>query len=342
VLALWDESVLEKPESHLAQALSPVRSSKAARLCRLRPGYYRPPGAPVFVPGLHWMALLFIGRSGPPCVAAMSWWGTRASSSSAPWLHTRSSVKSTLLAQCRQQFGSLLLHIFDRGFAGAPWLQELHEAQARFVLRWPKDYKLCDSKLCDSTAEERKAWQHLRGKRSWEQQLLPDARRRQMRKTGVVALRVFHAAYGAGEKPLWLVAARAGSGREPWYLLTNERVETPEEAWRIVRAYARRWQIEMSLRFCKSELALESPRLWSWERRLKLLMIVTLAYAFLLGLLRLPEEWREKLLRHWCHRTGKRSRETPTPLYRLRVALARLFQAHPPDFAAYPAHQSSG
>lgn len=91
----------------------------------------------------------------------------------------------------------------------------------------------------------------------------------------------------------------------------------------------------MSFRFQKSELALESPRLWNWERRLKLLLMVTLAYAFLLALLRLPPEWRQQMLRRWCHRTGKRSRHTPTPLYRLRQALSNLFAAHPPDFATY-------
>ena len=112
-----------------------------------------------------------------------------------------------------------------------------------------------------------------------------------MRKIGVVAVPVFHAAYGAGQEPLWLVASRPGKGREPWYLLTNEPVENAQAAWRVVQAYARRWQIEMSLRFNKSELALESPRLWSWERRLKLLMLVTLAYAFLLVLLRLLRLW---------------------------------------------------
>ena len=53
--------------------------------------------------------------------------------------------------------------------------------------------------------------------------------------------------------------------------------------------YARRWQIKMALRFNKSELAIDSPRVWSWERRLKLLMIVTLVYAFLLRLLCEPQ-----------------------------------------------------
>ena len=51
VLVLWDESVLEKPESQHAEGLSPVRSSKAARLTRIKPGYYRPPGPPVFCAG---------------------------------------------------------------------------------------------------------------------------------------------------------------------------------------------------------------------------------------------------------------------------------------------------
>jgi hypothetical protein len=43
-----------------------------------------------------------------------------------------------------------------------------------------------------------------------------------------------------------LSGGSTGSGREPWYLLTNERILTPEDAWQIVFAYARRWQVEMS------------------------------------------------------------------------------------------------
>ena len=50
-------------------------------------------------------------------------------------------------------------------------------------------------------------------------------------------------------------------------------------------AYARRWQVEMCYRSCKTDLAMESPRLWFWENRLKLLLMVSLAYALLLSLL---------------------------------------------------------
>jgi hypothetical protein len=106
---------------------------------------------------------------------------------------------------------------------------------------------------------------------------------------------------------------------------------TEQDAWNVVFAYARRWQIEMTWRYNKSELACESPRLWSWENRLKLLLMGSIVYAFLLTLL--DESWsalRGWLLRYWCHRTGKRCRQAATPLYRLRWALSRLWLTYPP------------
>jgi hypothetical protein len=172
-LLLWDESVWEKPESTAPEGLGSVRSAQAARRKRIKPGFYTPPGPPVFVPGLQWLSLLLLGRSGPPVLAKMRGWTPR------------------------------------------------------------------------------------------------------------------------GE-----------------------------------RAYARRWQIERSFRFTKSELALQSPRLWFWENRLKLLQRVSLAYAFLLGLLQ-PElhALRAALLRGFCPRTGKRSRDVSTPLYRLRAAICFLWMS---------------
>ena len=73
VLAIWDESVLEKPESITLEGLCPVRSSKAARLRRIKPGFYNPPGwLPVFVPGLRWLTVMRwrgcrVLLSWPPC-----------------------------------------------------------------------------------------------------------------------------------------------------------------------------------------------------------------------------------------------------------------------------------
>lgn len=313
----WDESVLEKPESRYAEGLCPVRSSKAGRLTARKPGYNRPPGRPIFVPGLPWASLLLLGREGPPCVATMHWWTTRGVQAS-----DRRREEAALLRQAATRWGPRVLHLWDRGFAGSPWLSVALALPVRFVLRWPKKYH-----LRDATGQERPAWQILRGKRSWTQRHLWDGRRRCWRTTGVVATMVWHPQH---PQPLWLVVARRGQGESPWYLLTTEPIQTADDAWAVVLAYARRWQIELVWRYGKSELALESPRLWAWERRHKLLMLATLAYAFLLSLLDPGlHALRQHLLRHWCHRTGKRSQETPTPLYRLRSALSRLWLAHP-------------
>jgi hypothetical protein len=327
VLVLWDSSVWEKPESIALEGLGSVRSSKAARLKRIRKGYYSPPaGPPVFVPGMHWISLLLMGRSGPATLAAMRWWTTRGAHA-----EEQRQVERELLLQCTQSWGAAVLHVFDRGYAGAPWLQELSAAGARFVIRWQTKYR-----LQDVTGEERPAWQFARGQRTQDHRVIWDTRSRAYRRMGVVAIPVRHWAYSG---PLWLVVSRRGPGHKPWYLLTNEEADTARGAWRVILAYARRWQVEMAWRFGKSELAMESPRLWFWENRLKLLWMVSLAYAFLLSLLD-PElkTLREALLRRFCPRTGKRSREVSTPLYRLRTAICFLFLS----LRTLPQPQSSG
>lgn len=317
-LAIWDESVIEKPESLALEGLCPVRSSKAQRLTRLKPGYYRPPGAPIFVPGMQWVGLWLTGLGGQATVAALRWWSSRGKFAS----HKRTE-EGALWQEVTVRWGPRVWHLFDRGFAGTPWLSLLLAAQAPFILRWPKRYHLVTGQ-----GREVPAWQIARGKRSWGQIEVWDAKRHCPRQVGLLALSVTHPTFP--DSPLWLVVARRKK-LAPWYLLTNQPVTTLAQAERVVRAYARRWQIEMGWRFCKSELAFQSPRLWSWANRCKLLLIATLAFAFLLSLLPpSAEPLRRWLLRFWCHRTGKRSRATATPLYRLRSALSRLWATFPP------------
>ncbi|HEX2170951.1 MAG TPA: transposase [Dehalococcoidia bacterium] len=314
VWVLWDESVLEKPESRVLPGLCAVRSRKAERLKRRRPGFVRPPTfRPIFVPGMNWLALLVIGLSGPPRLAAMRWWSTHG-----PRAEDKRAVEADWLLRCTETWARRVIHVFDRGFAGAPWLSELATAEARFVMRWPTRYKLFEAQ-----GNERKPGEISRRSRSWGYRRRPEGRRRVERKIGLVAIPVHHPAV---PPPLWLVVARPGPKHKPWYLLTSEPVPDLEAAWRIVLIYARRWQIELAWRYGKSELSMESPRLWSWEHRRKLLLMASLAYAFLLTLLD-PDfhAIRHWLLNQWCHRTGRRSHDAATPLYRIRSALSRLW-----------------
>jgi hypothetical protein len=327
-LAIWDESVWEKPESIALEGLGSVVSSRAKRLKRMRKGYYNPPGGPpVVVPGLNWLGLLLSGAGSPPVLAAMRWWTNRGERA-----EEKRDVERSLLEKCATAWGKAVLHVFDRGYAGAPWLEALAQSDARFIMRWKKG-----NHLQDVFADEAPAWMLTRGKKTRQTRMITD-RNGQRSRRGVLSVPVRHHAYPG---LLWLVVARRGKGHEPWYLLTNELADTPAAMWKIVFAYARRWQIEMAWRFGKTELAMQSPRLWSWDNRLKLLLIVSLVYAFLLSLLDpLLKPLRDILLQRFCHRTGKRSRVSPTPLYRVRTALSHLWLCTTSPFMAL--RQNSG
>lgn len=309
---VWDESVLEKNESLKAEGLCAVRSSKAARLKRVKPGYFNPPtDRPIFVPGFNWLQILVTGLQGTPVLAHLCWWTTQGEKASQKRLE-----EGKILKKVAKLWGRQVLHIWDRGFAGTPWTTLALDQHLRFILRWNSKYH-----LIGSDGRKHEAWKVVRGKRSWEYRMVWDARRRCQRKTGIIAAPIY---LPNDERTLFLVVSRPGYGRKPWYLITTEPIDTAEQAWQIVFAYARRWQIEMSLRFTKSELAFESPRLQAWETRLKFLLIASLAYAFLLSLLA-NMDFLFAFISRYCHRTGKWSRNISAPLYRLRLALSRLW-----------------
>lgn len=113
-------------------------------------------------------------------------------------------------------------------------LQQLLRYRLRFVVRWQKHYK-----LVDTAGESRKAWEICRGKRSLAHRLIWDASRNCERKIGIYYTQVSHPDFP--NTPLWLVVSRQGKGRSPWYLLTNQPVDSVDHAFSLIRAYARRW-----------------------------------------------------------------------------------------------------
>lgn len=309
---IWDESVLEKSESLKAEGLCAVRSSKAARLKRIKPGYFNPPtDRPIFVPGFNWLQVLVTGMQGVPVLAHVCWWTTRGETACKKRVE-----EGKILKKVARLWGRNVLHIWDRGFAGAPWTILALDHGLRFIVRWNNKYH-----VIGADGRKHEAWKVVRGKRSWSYRMIWDARKRCHRKTGIIAAPI---RLPNDERQLFLVVSRPGYGRKPWYLITTEPIHDAEQAWQIVFAYAKRWQIEMSLRFTKSELAFESPRLHAWEARQKFLLIASLAFSFLLSLLACTD-FLFSFLSRYSHRTGKWSRDTSAPLYRLRLALSHLW-----------------
>ena len=327
-LLIWDGTVLEKPESLKAEGLCAVRSSKAARLTHVKKGYYHPPGAPIFVPGLHGIGLLLAGRAdrqGPAMLAALRWWTSRG-----PLASYEKDENCKLLRLVSQRWGRSLLHVFDRGYCGSPWLGALRGFQVRFILRWKTNYQ-----LLDATGIKQAAWKIPRGKPGLAPRTIWDAVHHRNVEGRVLFFPVTHPDFP--DWPLTLVVGRR-KGEQPWYLLTNEVVTTAEEAWKVVLAYARRWQIEMAFRNLKSKMAIQSLRVYDWEVRLKLLGMLTLAYAFLMDLMRQEERTaRDWLLDYACHRSGAHLRHVELPFTRLRIALAKLWLAYPCWFVRHAA-----
>jgi hypothetical protein len=318
ILCIWDGSVIEKPESSKIEGLCPVVSSKAKRLQRSRKGlvFNFPPKKAITVTGMQWTGALITGMEGIIKVALMSWWTTKGE-----YARKQREQEEILLRRCVRQWGDLLLHIFDRGYASGPWIKLLQSLRVKFVIRWKKGHFFFNAK-----GETKKLWQIGQGKKYLAHKEIYDLHTGQKMPCDIWWAPVWHASY---TYQLYVVKVRVR--KKVWYLITNETIRTENQAWEIVFAYRRRWQIETSFRYGKSELAMESPRLWSFENRLKLLGIVTLVYTFLLHLLNPSyKSLVQAALLFKCHRTGKRCQEIITPLYRLRWAISRLWNdSHP-------------
>lgn len=138
-LLIWDGTSLKKPESLHAEGLCALRSSKAKRLTRIKKGYYHPPMRPIFVPGIHGIAILLASRHkalGVVMLACLHWWTSRGALAS-----TEPDENVKLLRLLSRLFGRRVVHVLDQGYAGKPMLGALRHFDVRFVLRWHKRYR---------------------------------------------------------------------------------------------------------------------------------------------------------------------------------------------------------
>ena len=274
-------------------------------------GYYRgPPGKPIVVPGWHWVSVLLTrwakaSDRAPLTLGAWHWY-TKPNAEAAnldPDIPSQNQFEANwaVVSRIVAAYGKeRLLHVWDRWLGNGKWLARVLDHQWQFVVRWKKGNKLrpvgapsLDNPQASQTAREKDgvvAWRLTMRKKPWGHRQINNPRNPQQQ------INVYYGAVPVyllnRSEPLYLVWVRLGrgtkrrrGGNEPWRLLTNEIVTTEKTCWRIVEAYAARWQIEQVLRYGKSELGIESVRVKAWETRRKLLAIVSLVYAFLIALL---------------------------------------------------------
>jgi Transposase DDE domain len=311
VLGMMDDSTIEKPESWFSEGLCAVHSSKAQRLTRVKRGYYHPPLSRLCVPGFEWSALMIGGLRLIPTMGLMKWWTKRGKHSD-----SRDNVFYKMLKQIKSTFGTALTLVLDRGFANLPTLERLFKCEQFFIIRWKSS-----NLLNDIGGSTKNTWRMCHGKKAFDKRLVWDKERKQTLKIELIYAPVWHP--DCLDKPLYLIVVRNKTmkGQAPMYLLTNVEVETVGLAWEIFFSYVQRWDIEQTFRFNKSELGIQSIRLWAFENRLKMLALVTLVYQFLLNLWRNRQATVSLIMRTWCPRTDNRLNKARLPLYRLRLAL---------------------
>jgi hypothetical protein len=261
--------------------------------------------------GMEWTGTIITGLEGIPRLAVMRWWTTKGA-----YAEKLREKEEEVLRVLVRNFGPLLTYVFDRGYASGPWLEVLQKYRVKFIIRWIKNHL-----FFTTDGKEKKIWQIGQNKKYLAHKMVRDAKSGLKVNCDLWWTSVRHP---RSSEKLYLLRVRMQGKMS--YLITNEPIETEEQAWEIFFSYKRRWQIETSFRYAKCELAMESPRLWSYENRLKMFALVLLVYAFLLYLLEeIHNDRRKELLRLKCHRTGKRCQEALVPLYRLRWALSRLW-----------------
>ena len=310
-LLLWDDSRVEKHESWVCEGLCSVLSSKAKRLTRIRRGFFSPPKERICVPGFQWTGVFLSHLGGIPSVCQMSWWTTRGRFKADP-----DNIIWRLLKKIKQQLGSCVLHVFDRGYANEKMLRYLFHFEQHFIIRWKKNH------LLNHTEKGLKKTHLLaRSFKAKASKLVRDKVRKKYKRVTISWAPVTHVEYP--DNQLFLVIVRDKKNfNSPMYIITSMPIQNAKDAWEVMFLYIHRWEAEQGFRFLKSEMALESPRLWFWDNRMKLMAIVTLAYDFLLRTLNNWKAWINGFFRKWCHRTGKRYRDARIPLYRLRMAIA--------------------
>jgi hypothetical protein len=304
-LVLIDGSELIKPYAvrmeHLARVPNPLTKQ----------------GGPKTMPGYLLLAAVRTTLS-KGMAQILDWrvWSTRE-----PGFRSENQVTQQFLDRLLARVGRHAVLVMDRGFGRFRLLGHLAAISARFVVRVTsrRDFAVDDEGMV-----------HL-GLLAYR---LPLVYERvvydPLRKTDVLArygFRRVHRTEIPGE--LTLVVQWLADIDEPWLLLTNEPVHGEEDAWRIVRCYWRRMEIEQTFRYLKSEVGLESFRVREFTAIERMVALGMVIYAFLIELLADQGPLVSLLCRLTRWLGLKTEKETA---YKLRWGINRLLTALPTGY----------
>jgi hypothetical protein len=224
--------------------------------------------------------------------------------------------------------------IIDRGGDAimllADWLN--HDYRLVVRLRGGRDlmrfYGVCGGSVQTVETPREGQWVPVRARLLAEQIPTPDRSWRTVKRKGKPKLRFSQIGWVAVRLPgrseaLTMVVARTPGNDVPFMLLTNLPVESAEDARRVLRYYARRWECEEGIRFLKSEVNLERIRTFNWTAICRLVLLAVLVMLYLTWLLERQPNLADRMIAF-----GQTLPDSPNfLLYRLLTGLTEAINA---------------
>ena len=197
--------------------------------------------------------------------------------------------------------------VIDRGGDAIALLGDWLDHEYRFVVRLRGDRDLMRFySAFGGSAETLETlvhgqWVPVQARLLAEQTPTPHRSWRTVKRHGKVILRFSQVGWVKVRLPgrtelLTMVVARTPGSDVPFMLLTNLPVESADDARRVLRYYARRWECEEGIRFLKSEVNLEQIRTFNWTAICRLVLLAVLVMLYLTWLIEREPNLAERLI----------------------------------------------
>jgi Transposase DDE domain len=154
------------------------------------------------------------------------------------------------------------------------------------LVQWQSPTGQWEERYLDATFKHMQRWVRL--ETTLEVRLVgqPRAKRQPVTvEVSSVPIRVYHPVDKQQTKAVWLVRVTLlGATNEPWYLLTDWPVNSPDSARRVFIFYRQRWSVEDTFKFVKTCFGMEQVQMLSFEAVRTLVAFAWVAAGFLFHL----------------------------------------------------------
>lgn len=241
----------------------------------------------------------------------VSW---RLFSYKAPDFLSQNLVEWEFIDSLWSKFGKAVIFTMDRGFGRFALLGQMHDKGMRFVVRLKQDIQVDPG---DKRLISLKWLSYAMALAHWERAYDTKQKREKIIRYG---WRKIKRPQIRGD--VYLVVSWSEGEDTPWLLLTNEMVQTSQDAWRVIRIYWRRMEVEQTLRYLKSELGIASFRVRNIQAIKKIFAMAMVVLAMLVELFEGQPLLAEQIckLGHWLGL--KKEKAT---IYKLRWGIRKLF-----------------